>query len=789
MFLNKNTFGRKALSVMLAAAMISSVAITTAVTTTAVETTEVTSQATATITENSANQYGLVDNIQDGNILHCFCWKYTDITAMLPQIAEAGFTSVQVSPPQPTAGTGSWWWFYQPRGFYVGSSELGNKTELTTLCTEAEKYGIKVIADIVANHLAGDHSNIDSELKDSQYWHADIGDSYDGNRYQVTHGKIGMPDLNTEHSFVQQKVANYVKELESIGVDGIRWDAAKHIGLPSEGDNFWPTVTGATDLWHYGEILNNPGVDPNSDYALSLMKEYTQYMGITDSEYGRYLREAFNSGKVIEAYGNWGPKGISNDRLVYWGESHDTWSNNQDWGYSNTMSQNTIDRAYAVAASRNGITALYFSRPSTAVKDDIRIGAKGSTHFTSSEVAAVNHFKNATNGQADYYTTGSNCSVVCRKGGAVIVAGSGSNFQVSVPNGGSTTTPGTYKDEITGNTWTVTSSTISGTIGSTGIAVIYNSTITPTEPPTAPTTPPTSTVTYVKGDATGDNKAGMKDCAVIQKHLLGSVTLDSTKKLAADVNGDGEITTTDVVIIMKYLVGFTNTYSVGSTVTGGVVDPTSPTTPTATTPVSGNYVYYKNTNNWNSVYAYYWSDANTTMTTWPGVAMTSVGDNVYRVEVPAGTQYIIFSNNGASKTGDITIPGMNKVYNNGTWSDYGPVNPTNPTTTPTTPVGNNTVYFNDSAIATGSERYAIYVWNDSGNQFIDMTSAGTNLYQATVPTGYTNIIFCRMNGSTSTNSWDNVWNQSADLTFGSQNLYTATGWGSGNQFTGNWSSK
>lgn len=49
--------------------------------------------------------YGLMDNIQDGNILHCFCWKHTDITAMLPQIAEAGFTSVQVSPPQSTAGT------------------------------------------------------------------------------------------------------------------------------------------------------------------------------------------------------------------------------------------------------------------------------------------------------------------------------------------------------------------------------------------------------------------------------------------------------------------------------------------------------------------------------------------------------------------------------------------------------------------------------------------------------------------------------------------------------------
>ena len=155
--------------------------------------------------------YGLADNIQDGNILHCFCWKYNDIKAMLPEIAEAGFTSIQVSPPQATSGTGSWWWVYQPKGFYIGSTELGNKEELRSLCTEADEYGIKIIADIVANHLAGNHDVIQDDLKDSQYWHSDIGNADDGDRYRVTHGKIGMPDLNTEHSYVQQCVYNYVQ--------------------------------------------------------------------------------------------------------------------------------------------------------------------------------------------------------------------------------------------------------------------------------------------------------------------------------------------------------------------------------------------------------------------------------------------------------------------------------------------------------------------------------------------------------------------------------------------------
>ncbi len=60
----------------------------------------------------SSNDYGLTDNIQDGVILHCFDWKYNDIKAMLPQIAEAGFTAVQTSPAQQASQSGTWYWAY-----------------------------------------------------------------------------------------------------------------------------------------------------------------------------------------------------------------------------------------------------------------------------------------------------------------------------------------------------------------------------------------------------------------------------------------------------------------------------------------------------------------------------------------------------------------------------------------------------------------------------------------------------------------------------------------------------
>ena len=159
---------------------------------------DITTQAT------SLTNYGLVDDIQDGTVLHCFNWKYTDIIAELPNIAAAGFTTVQTSPAQVGAGTGAWYWLYQPLGFYVGSNGIGTEAELKTLCTEAHKYGMKVIVDVVANHLAGDHSSIQNDLKGSEYWHY-YGSQIDyKNRYAVVNGDIGMQDLNSENSYVQQ---------------------------------------------------------------------------------------------------------------------------------------------------------------------------------------------------------------------------------------------------------------------------------------------------------------------------------------------------------------------------------------------------------------------------------------------------------------------------------------------------------------------------------------------------------------------------------------------------------
>ena len=614
----------------------------------------------------SANKYRLKDNIQDGVILHCFDWTYNDIKAELPKIAKAGFTSIQTSPAQPN-GTGTWYWLYQPISFSIGTNGVGTKAELQSLCDEAEKYGIKIIVDVVANHLRGDHNNIDNDLKPSEYWHTFGGGIDWKNRWQVTHGSIGMPDIATENPFVQQKVCNYVQELKSVGVDGLRWDAAKHIGVPSEGDDFWKSVT-QYGLYNYGEILGGP--DDRSTGNEDIMKEYTDYISVTDSNYGKELRDSFNSGKAPTSSGNWSEKGISNDKLLYWGESHDTWSNNKDWGFSNEMSQNVIDRAYAVAASRNKVTALYFSRPSSTNKESIKMGEKGSTHYTSSEVAQINKFHNAMDGKADYYTVSDGCSVITRKdGGAVIVKGSGSG-EVSVENGGGYAKPGTYTDAVSGNTFTITSSTISGTIGSSGIAVVYDA---EPEGPSASVTP----------GSTNYNT----------DELTLTLNCKNAKNAQYSIDDGAFVNYTNG---QQITIGTNLAYDTVTTVTVKASDGKTTSDPetytyTKVDPNAVKVVAYDNSSTkWSKVNAYFWSDDNKEMTSWPGKKMTDKGNNIFDIEVPDGAKYVIF-NNGDSQTDDLRIADGNKIYSNGSWQNYSTVKPTQPTTAPFTTVRPTTI--------------------------------------------------------------------------------------------------
>ena len=91
-------------------------------------------------------------------------------------------------------------------------------------------------------------------------------------------------------------------------------------------------------------------------------------------------------------------------------------------------------------------------------------------------------------------------------------------------------------------------------------------------------------------------------------------------------------------------------------------------------------------------------------------------------------------------------------------------------------------------------RFAAYFWNDSGNVWVSMTDEDKDgIYEVHLPEGYDygcNIIFCRMNPSTTANNWSNKWNQTSDLktpTDG-KNMYTVKD-GTWDKGGGTWSVK
>lgn len=587
------------------------------------------------------NQYGIPTEIQEGNILHCFNWPIVEVKNELPNIAAAGFGSVQLSPLQrPDIKTGdSWHNLYRPYDLAFKPSEgMGTAEDLKSLCEEAAKYGIKVIVDIVANHVdktAGYHDTW-WDSSDRVRWNGGI--NY-GDRSSITHGQLGdYGDINSELAEVCERGKEYVQTLKDMGVKGIRWDAAKHIGLPSEGCNFWSSVTSIPDMYHYGEILDDPGPDA------SIIKEYTKYMSVTDNKYCNGA--AREKGGIPYGYGGkWVvDMSIPDSKMVYWAESHDTYSNDE---WSQDVDQSVIDRAYAAFACRNGATALYLSRPLAKGFNNIKVG-KGSTAFKEKHIAEVNKFRNAMTGKKEWVEVTDNTASITREdGGAVIVMkGSGS---VSVVNGGSYCPAGTYTDQVSGGTFTVTSTEISGTVGPSGIAVIYGEAVyepSVTLNPDGGTFSGTQTITAtLKNAESGWYKIGEGE----QQPFTGTATFT----IGSDMNAGESVT-----------------------VLWSATDGTETRTGSATyTKVDKPdvYVRFHNTNNWSEVYVWAWNETSnlTENGGWPGDKMTKEADGLYTWTLPAKYNgqtptMIIFSDGNGNKAGDSDLDFHNAMIYDGT---------------------------------------------------------------------------------------------------------------------------
>ncbi|MCR4911751.1 MAG: Ig-like domain-containing protein [Bacilli bacterium] len=430
--------------------------------------------------------------IQDTTILHCWNWSMNTIKNNLDEIKAAGYKTIQLSPMQPQKDPyqgewrGQWWKLYQPLGFKVagsGQNVLGSKDELKSMCDAAEAKGIKVIVDIVSNHLGGGDwnrindgaRNYEPEIYNNELIHKNgIGSAW-SSTFEITKYALGgYPDIQTENTTVQNSILGMLKDYVDCGIDGFRFDAAKHIETPDDGEeyasNYWPTVLngvanyatskGYEKPYVYGEILGAPG--SSRSYS-----SYTKYMSVTDNRTGFTVLKAIKENNVGGLSSSSYSDGLKGEKVVLWAESHDTYAN--DERETTDVSIDKIHKAYAVQASRKDAASLYFARPN----DGGQMGQIGKTNYKDAEIVAANKFHNAFVGRSEALSTDNGCFVNVRgKKGAAIVAvnNNNSSIQVNVPN----LANGSYTDLVTNKSYTVSNGKVTVNLSSSGIAFLID---------------------------------------------------------------------------------------------------------------------------------------------------------------------------------------------------------------------------------------------------------------------------------------------------------------------------
>ena len=425
-------------------------------------------------------------SMEDGTILHAWCWSFNTIKENMAAIKEAGYTSVQTSPINAVVVgnggdkkfTNQWYYHYQPTAYTIGNYQLGTEAEFIEMNRVAEQYGIKIIVDAVLNHTTSDYSKVSSEIKSINNWtHGADRISNWNSREEVTQKSLlGLWELNTQNPEVQQYLLKFLKNAVSDGADGFRYDAAKHIELPGEypnqyGSNFWNVILNNGSEFQYGEVLQD-NISRDADYA--------NLMSITASQYGHSIREILrNRNANAGNLGNY-RAGVDPSKLVLWVESHDTYANGNTDSESESawMSDEDLKLGWAMITARAKGTPLFFSRPVGGGKgvrfpEQTKIGDAGSNLYKDPTIVAVNKFHNAMVGQSEYIRNpnGDTNVAMIERGtqGAVIANLSDSekslNTETKLANG-------TYKDQISGKIYTVSNGRLSGSIARRSVLVL-----------------------------------------------------------------------------------------------------------------------------------------------------------------------------------------------------------------------------------------------------------------------------------------------------------------------------
>ncbi|MFC8034736.1 alpha-amylase family protein [Streptomyces griseoincarnatus] len=413
-----------------------------------------------------------------------FEWNFASVAReCTTTLGPAGYGYVQVSPPAEHIQGSQWWTSYQPVSYRI-AGRLGDRSAFKNMVDTCHAAGVKVVADTVVNHMSAGNGTGTGGSSYTKYAYPGLYSSYDfdnctseinnyGDRWNVQNCElVGLADLDTGEEYVRKTVAGYMNDLLSLGVDGFRIDAAKHIP--------------AADLANIKSRLTNPSAYWKQEviYGAGEAVQPTEYTGAGDVQEFRYaydLKRVFNNENLayLKNYGEgWGY--LNSGSAGVFVDNHDTERNGSTLSYKDNATY-TLANVFMLAWPYGApdINSGYeFTDHDAGPPNGGRVDACWQSGWKCQhswpEIRSMVGFRNATRGQAvtNWWDNGGDAIAFGRgsKGFVAINHESGSltrTYQTSLP-------AGTYCDVQGNKPVTVDGSgRLTATLGSNTALAVY----------------------------------------------------------------------------------------------------------------------------------------------------------------------------------------------------------------------------------------------------------------------------------------------------------------------------
>lgn len=185
-------------------------------------------------------------------------WQGGDLQGVIDEldyIKDLGMTAIWITPvAEQMRGGYHGYWTLDP---YRVDPHLGDMAKLQELVRKAHEKGLKVVLDVVPNHLGTGHPWV-SDGAHAGWFHPDCPVNFSDEASVQSCWLFGLPDLNTENPAVRAYLIDWASWLiDQTGADAFRIDAARHLSK-----DFLRAFTSAIrarhpGFWFLGEVFSS----------------------------------------------------------------------------------------------------------------------------------------------------------------------------------------------------------------------------------------------------------------------------------------------------------------------------------------------------------------------------------------------------------------------------------------------------------------------------------------------------------------------------------------------------